>query len=94
MSIADNDAHAACNISWAASKFSTNSEPFTECNIQVGEPDRVPDEDSAHEAMLCDNGDYCVVRESVLVDGVNHADLPSCHAVIEKLSMQRCMCSL
>jgi len=85
--IVDNDAYAVCDNSWAISKFSTNLQPFTESNIQVGDPDRVPDEDSGYEAIFYDNGNYYVVRESVLLDGVNHTDLPSYHAVIEKLSM-------
>jgi len=84
--VVDNDAYAICDNSWAISKFNTKLEPFLESNIQIGDPSRVSGEDSGYEAIFFDEGDYYVVRESVLHEGINHTD-HQYHAIIEKVSM-------
>jgi len=84
--IVDDYVYAVSDNSWAISKFHKVLQPFSEQNVQVGDPGRVPGEDSGYEAILHDKGVFYVVRESV--EHFNNASQSSTfHAVIEELSL-------
>ena len=76
--LVDDNAYAVHDSSWAISKFTTQLQPFTDANIQLGDPLR-EDEDSGYEALLHEDGVFYVVRESVLHDNATY------HAIIEEL---------
>jgi hypothetical protein len=87
-------AYAVCDSSWAISKFDTKLEPFSEINLQIGDPDREA-ADSGYEAIFHIEGDkFYVVRESVH-HGTRKRDkhhkkrpLAGYHAIIEELVIQ------
>lgn len=86
LTIVENKVYAICDNSWAISKFDDSLRPFSEANKMIGDPNRVPDEDSGYEAIFHDDGTFYVVRESVkLVD--EGSEKKSYHAVIEELSL-------
>jgi hypothetical protein len=92
--IVNDTAYAVCDSSWAISKFDTKLEPFSEINLQIGDPDREA-ADSGYEAIFHIEGDkFYVVRESVH-HGTRKRDkhhkkrpLAGYHAIIEELVIQ------
>lgn len=81
VTIVDDTVYAVCDSSWAISKFSSRLHPFAEGNVQVGDPNRDPDEDSDYEALFYDDGTFYAIRESIL-----HGD-KKYHAIIEEIVM-------
>jgi len=73
-------AYAVCDNSWAISRFDARLQPFSDANVQVGDPAR-EDEDSGFEALFHVNDSFYAVRESV-----KHED-KTYHAIIEELSL-------
>lgn len=73
-------AYAVCDSSWSISKFDVKLEPFSNSNVQVGDPKR-EEEDSGYEAIFYEDDAFYVVRESI-----KHED-KTYHAVIEKLTL-------
>ena len=52
VTIVGDEVYSVCDNSWAISRFSKSLLPFNEENVQVGDPNRVPDEDSGYEAIF------------------------------------------
>jgi hypothetical protein len=77
----DDFAYAVCDSSWAISKFHIELNPSTDINdnVQIGDPRRIPGEDSGYEALFHEDGVFYVVRESI-----KHQD-KSYHAIIEEI---------
>uniref|UniRef100_A0A7S2Q461 Phytase-like domain-containing protein n=1 Tax=Skeletonema marinoi TaxID=267567 RepID=A0A7S2Q461_9STRA len=91
VTIVDDEVYSVCDNSWAISRFGKSLLPFNEENVQVGDPNRVPDEDSGYEAIFHHEGLFYVVRESVY-----HGDheerkytpeVGEYHAIIEELEL-------
>lgn len=78
--LVDDNAYAVCDSSWAISKFDSQLQPFGDKNVQIGAPDRHPD-DSGYEALFYADGLLYVVRESVKMKDKTY------HAIIEELLM-------
>jgi hypothetical protein len=83
-------AYAVCDSLWSISKFSIGLPPFSPENRQIGDPDREPDDESGYEAIFYDDGDFYVVRESVLHQSVKRKrksgkKRDSYHAIVEQL---------
>jgi hypothetical protein len=57
--------YAICDNSWAISRFHKSLTPFDPANIQIGDPNRDPLEESGYEAIFHDEGVFYLVRESV-----------------------------
>ena len=92
MTIVDDGVYSVCDNSWAISRFSKSLLPFSEDNVQVGDPDRVPGEDSGYEAIFHHGGLFYVVRESVYHgdhdEGIyNTKKAGDYHAIIEELRL-------
>lgn len=92
VTIVDDQVYSVCDNSWAISRFSKSLLPFNEENVQVGDPDRVPDEDSGYEAIFHHEGLFYVVRESVYHGDHEEGELNTekkgdYHAIIEELEL-------
>ena len=92
VTIVDDEVFSVCDNSWAISRFSKSLLPFNEKNVQVGDPDRVPDEDSGYEAIFHHEGLFYVVRESVYHGDHEEGELNTeqagdYHAIIEELEL-------
>lgn len=99
VTIVDNTVYSVCDSSWAISKFARELSPFSKENVQIGNPDRVEDEESGYEAIFEHDGLFYVVRESVYHEGHDHEDIDDddgggegsngdYHAIIEELLLQ------
>eukprot|EP00544_Gedaniella_sp_CCMP2646_P004291 CAMPEP_0202492634 /NCGR_PEP_ID=MMETSP1361-20130828/9270_1 /ASSEMBLY_ACC=CAM_ASM_000849 /TAXON_ID=210615 /ORGANISM="Staurosira complex sp., Strain CCMP2646" /LENGTH=412 /DNA_ID=CAMNT_0049122861 /DNA_START=13 /DNA_END=1251 /DNA_ORIENTATION=+ len=81
--VVDDFSYAVCDSSWAISKFGRSLTPFSPHNVQIGDPNREP-EDSGYEALFYEQGRFYVVRESVdLTEGKR----TSFRAIIQELKM-------
>lgn len=57
VTIVDKAVYSVCDSSWAISKFARDGPtPFSSDNVQVGDPNRVPGEDSGYEAIFKHGG--------------------------------------
>ena len=74
VTIVNSTVYSVCDSSWAISKFTQDLTPFSEHNVQIGDPDRNPNEDSGYEAIFEHDGLFYVVRESVFHEGHDHDD--------------------
>ena len=94
-----NDAvYSVCDSSWAISKFTRDLVPFSDKNVQIGNPNR-QEEDSGYEAIFEHEGLFYVVRESVYHNhhdndqddddsvGKEKEDVGDYHAIIEELDL-------
>ena len=86
----DNDFYAVCDNSWAIEKISKQLIPFSESNVQIGNPSREK-EDSGFEAIFHDaqTNLFYVVRESVLLATGSEEDShrKEYHAVVEEIRL-------
>jgi hypothetical protein len=91
VTIVGDEVYSVCDNSWAISRFSKSLLPFNDENVQVGDPNRVPDEDSGYEAIFHHEGLFYVVRESVYhgdhEEGEKTAEPGDYHAIIEELQL-------
>jgi hypothetical protein len=91
VTIVGDEVYSVCDNSWAISRFSKSLLPFNEENVQVGDPNRVPDEDSGYEAIFHHEGLFYVVRESVYhgdhEEGEYTSEAGDYHAIIEELEL-------
>lgn len=90
VTIVGDEVYSVCDNSWAISRFSKSLVPFNEENVQVGDPNRVPGEDSGYEAIFHHNGLFYVVRESVYHGNHEEGKLNEVgdyHAIIEELKL-------
>ncbi|KAL9189159.1 hypothetical protein ACHAXT_011649 [Thalassiosira profunda] len=102
VTIVGDEVYSVCDSSWAISKFTRDLSPFSEENVQIGDPDRNPDEDSGYEAIFHHENLFYVVRESVFHadhngrdeggsddddDNVEPGSAGDYHAVIEELDI-------
>lgn len=85
VTIVGNEVYSVCDNSWAISRFGKRLMPFNEENVQVGDPNRVPGEDSGYEAIFHHEGLFYVVRESVYHG--DHSEMGDYHAIIEELEL-------
>ena len=85
--------YSICDNSWAISRFHKTLTPFHPDNIQIGNPNRDPLEDSGYEAIFHNDDTFYVIRESVPHesfhdddDDTNEASAKTCyHAVVEEI---------
>ena len=91
VTIVGDEVYSVCDNSWAISRFPKSLLPFNEENVQVGDPNRVPDEDSGYEAIFHHEGLFYVVRESVYHRDHKKGKYPEekghFHAIIEELEL-------
>ena len=94
VTIVGDQVYSVCDNSWAISRFTRSLLPFSENNVQVGDPNRVPDEDSGYEAIFHHEGMFYVVRESVYHGHGDHSkrddssgEVGDYHAIIEELDL-------
>lgn len=91
LTIVGNEVYSVCDNSWAISRFGKSLLPFNEENVQVGDPNRVPGEDSGYEAIFHHEGLFYVVRESVYHGDHSESDytpeMGDYHAIIEELEL-------
>lgn len=79
--------YAVCDNSWAISKFDASLTPFSESNVQIGDPNR-EEEDSGYEAIIHHNNTFYVIRESVQFVHILESEgtnITKYHAVIEEI---------
>ena len=60
----NNTVYSVCDSSWAISKFTRDLIPFSDKNVQIGNPNR-QEEDSGYEAIFEHDGLFYVVRDTV-----------------------------
>jgi len=82
------DFYAVCDSSWAISKFGSALLPFAETNVQIGDPERVKNEDSGYEGIVHSDGIFYVVRESVLhTSNATKRTKQAYYAIVEELQI-------
>ena len=70
----DGFVYAVCDSSWSIFKFDSQLQPFLKTNVLIGNPNRVPEEDSGYEALFHVNKTLYAVRESIQdAEGEYHA---------------------
>ncbi|KAL7527832.1 hypothetical protein ACHAXR_002757, partial [Thalassiosira sp. AJA248-18] len=77
VTIVNDTVYSVCDSSWAISKFTRELVPFSEMNVQIGDPDireGQEGEESGYEAIFEHGGRFYVVRESVYHEGLDHND--------------------
>lgn len=81
----ENNFYAVCDNSWAIEKLSDQLVPFSDSNIQIGEPELPGLPDSGYEAIFHDatTDTFYVVRESVPIDMVTKKK-SRYHAIVEE----------
>lgn len=88
VTIVGDEVYSVCDNSWAISRFGKSLLPFNEENVQVGDPNRVPGEDSGYEAIFHHEGLFYVVRESVYHGHHSESEKTGdYHAIIEELEL-------
>jgi len=98
VTIVNNTVYSVCDSSWAISKFTRDLVPFSDKNVQIGNPNR-QEEDSGYEAIFEHEGLFYVVRESVYHNhhdndqddddsvGKEKEEVGDYHAIIEELDL-------
>eukprot|EP00590_Aulacoseira_subarctica_P003288 CAMPEP_0172425954 /NCGR_PEP_ID=MMETSP1064-20121228/35055_1 /TAXON_ID=202472 /ORGANISM="Aulacoseira subarctica , Strain CCAP 1002/5" /LENGTH=339 /DNA_ID=CAMNT_0013169263 /DNA_START=195 /DNA_END=1214 /DNA_ORIENTATION=- len=83
----DDKYYAVHDNSWAISQFSVALKHFSAENVQIGNPNREPDE-SAYEAIVHSDGIFYVIRESIDIpqDGEEKSQ-EDYHAIVEELRL-------
>lgn len=84
--VVEDNFYAVCDNSWAIEKLSDQLIPFSDANIQIGEPEIDGKPDSGYEAIFHDDATdiFYVVRESVPVDLATKKK-SRYHAIVEEL---------
>ena len=80
--IVDDHYYSVCDSNWAIAKIHHSVTPFSDDNIQIGDPKRMK-EDSGYEGIFHVEGKFFVVRESVDLEDAE--DVNEYHAIVEEL---------
>lgn len=84
--IVNDYAYVVCDNSWAITKLKLPLRPFSEDNMQIGNPTRVEGEESDYEAIFHHDGVFYAIRESVKLK-IPSSKKKSYHAVIDELDL-------
>lgn len=88
--IVDNNFYTVCDNSWSIEKITESLTPFSVENVQIGDPNRDPNEDSGFEAIFHDAADdtFYVVRESVALAVDHKGNEGNYHAVVQEIKIR------
>lgn len=93
VTIVNDTVYSVCDSSWAIFKFTMDLTPFSDLNVQIGDPNREEDDESGYEAIFEHGGLFYVVRESVFHadhdndDESTKKNVGDYHAIIEELDL-------
>ena len=96
VTIVNDTVYSVCDSSWAISKFTMDLTPFSDLNVQIGDPNREEDDESGYEAIFEHGGLFYVVRESVFHADHDNDDektkkkmknVGDYHAIVEELDL-------